>query len=48
LDEAATETLTGRFGLTVILIPGEVAGLPMAQVASEVRTHVIISLFTGI
>ena len=38
LDEAAIETLTGRFGLTVIEIVFEVAGLPVAQVRLEVNT----------
>ena len=44
--EAPMVTLTGRFGLTIMLIVFEVAGLPVAQVAFEVSTQVTISLFT--
>ena len=40
---AATATLTGKLGLTFIVIPGEVAGLVVAHVAFEVRTTVITS-----
>jgi hypothetical protein len=40
LDEAAIDTLTGRFGLTVIVTVLEVAGLPVAHVALEVITQV--------
>jgi hypothetical protein len=47
-NDAAIDTLTGRFGLTVIVIEFEVAGLPVAQVALEVSTQVIISPLTGI
>ena len=32
-----------RFGFTVIVILADVAGLPVAHVAFDVRTHVIIS-----
>jgi hypothetical protein len=46
--EGETETLTGKTGLTVMFTAGEVAGLPVAQVALEVSTQVIASLFTGI
>ena len=46
--DADIETLTGMTGLTVMAIEPEVAGLPEAQVASEVSTQVIISLFAGI
>ena len=35
---ALTETLTGRIGLTTIVILLEVAGLPEMQVRSEVIT----------
>ena len=45
--EAPIDTLTGRNGFTIILIVLEVAGFPLAQVASEVRTQVTASLFTG-
>ena len=41
--EALMVTLTGKFGLTVIVMALEVAGLPVAQVALEVNTHVITS-----
>ena len=33
-------TLTGRFGLTVIVMVFDVAGLPVAQVALDVNTHI--------
>jgi hypothetical protein len=46
--DGATETLTGRFGLTVIVTVFDVAGLPLAQAAFEVRIHVTRSLFNGI
>ena len=42
----AIVTLTGRFGFTVMVIPVDVAGLPVAQVAFEVKTQVTISPFT--
>jgi hypothetical protein len=45
--EAETLTLTGKFGFTVIVIVFDVAGLPVAQVAFEVRTQVTISLFAN-
>ena len=48
LADAAMVTLTGRFGLTVIVIVFDVAGLPVAQVALEVKTQVIASAFNGI
>ena len=47
LADAAIETLTGRFGLTVIVIGLDVAGLPVGQVAFDVRTHVITSPVAG-
>ena len=40
---AAILTLAGRFGLTVMVIPVEVAGLPIAQVNDEVISTVIAS-----
>ena len=40
---AAMLTLTGRFGLTVIVRAFDVAGLPVAQVAFEVSWHVTMS-----
>ena len=36
-------TDTGKFGFTVIVKILDVAGLPVAQVALEVRTQVIVS-----
>ena len=49
LADEATVTLTGRFGLTVIVTAFDVAGLPVAQGAAlDVKTQVITSLFTGI
>ena len=47
VDVADTETLTGKFGFTVIVIVFEVAGLPEVQVALEVITQVIASLFAN-
>ena len=41
---AAILTLTGKFGFTVMLMALEVAGLPVAQRAFEVRIHVTTSL----
>jgi hypothetical protein len=35
--EGAIETLTGRFGFTVIVTTLEVAGLPVTHVALEVK-----------
>ena len=46
--DAAMVTLTGSFGLTVMVIVFEVAGLPVAQVALEVSTQVITSPLTGV
>ena len=37
---AAMLTLTGKFGFTNIEIVLDVAGLPVGQVALEVKTHV--------
>ena len=48
LVEATIVTLTGRLGFTVMVIVFEVAGLPVGQVASEVRTQVITSPLTGV
>ena len=45
--EAPIDTLTVRSGFTIILMVLEVAGLPLAQVALEVKTQVTASLFTG-
>jgi hypothetical protein len=48
LAEARMETLTGRFGFTVIVTVFDVAGFPVAHVASEVRITVTWSLLTGV
>ena len=40
--------LTGRFGFTVIVIVFEVAGVPVGQIAFDVRIHDIRSPDTGI
>jgi hypothetical protein len=45
--DAAIETLTRRFGFTVILIVFDAAGFPVGQVALEVRTQETASLLTG-
>jgi hypothetical protein len=46
--EAAMLTLAGRPGLTTIGIALDVAGLPVAQVALDVITTVIISPFSKV
>ena len=48
LEEAAMVTETGNNGVTVIVTALEVAGLPVAQDAFDVRTQVIISPLDGI
>ena len=45
---AAILTLTGKFGLTVIVIPELAAGLLVEQVALEVKTTVTISPFVSV
>jgi hypothetical protein len=45
--EAEIVTLTGRFGLTIIVTVFEMAGLPVAQVALEVNWQVMASAFKG-
>ena len=47
LADAAIEILTGKFGLTVMVNVFEVAGLPVAQVAFEVKMQVTASVFRG-
>ena len=47
LADGETQTLTGRFGLTVIVTAADVAGLPVAQVALEVSIQVTASLLIG-
>lgn len=46
--DAPKDTLTNRFGFTDIRIELDVAGLPLAQVRSEVSKQVTWSLFAGI
>jgi hypothetical protein len=48
LAEAETDTLTGSSGFTVMVTVFEVAGLPVGQVALEVKTQVTASLFAGV
>ena len=45
---AATETLTGSNGFTVMITVFEVAGLPVGHVALEVNTQVTASLAIGV
>ena len=40
--EAATETPTGNSGFTVMVTVFDVAGLPVGQVALEVKTHAMV------
>ena len=47
LLDGEIETLTGRFGLTTIVIVFDVAGLPVAQVALDVSMQVMASEFNG-
>ena len=48
LAEATIDTLTGRFGLTVIVIWLDSAGFPVGQVAFEVNSHLILSPLTSV
>ena len=41
------KTLTGRFGLTTIVTVFDAAGLPVAQVALEVKRQVTAPEFNG-
>ena len=47
LLDGEIEALTGRFGLTTIVTVFDVAGLPVAQVALEVKRQVMASVFNG-
>ena len=47
LADAAIDKLTGSNGFTVMVTVFEVAGLPVGQVALEVKTQVTRSLFIG-
>ena len=48
LADTTIATLTGRFGFTVMVTVLEVAGLPVAQVALEVKMQVTASALMGI
>jgi hypothetical protein len=45
--DAEMVKLTGRFGITVMIIVSEMAGFPVTQDALEVRIQKTLSLFTG-
>ena len=45
---AEMDTLTGKIGLTTMVIGFEVAGLPDEQVIFEVSIHVIMSPFNNV
>jgi len=47
LAEGDTETLTGRIGLTVMVIVLEVAGLLVAQSKLDIRIQLTTSPFIG-
>ena len=47
LLEGVITTLTGRLVPTTIVIVFDVAGLPVAQVALEVKRQVMASVFNG-
>ena len=47
LGEAVIVIETGAEGMTLMVIPFDVAGFPVAQVRLEVNTQVIISPFVG-
>ena len=46
--EGETETLTGRIGFTVIVIVFDVAGLPVTQLAFEVRIQMTVFPFVKV
>ena len=46
--DAPIKTLTGRLGLTVIVIEFDVAGFPVGHVAFDVNTQVITSPLSGV
>ena len=45
--EAVIETLTGRSGVTVMMMLFELAGLPVEQVSFDCKTHVTVSALDG-
>ena len=48
LEEAPIDKLTGKLELTIIVTTLDVAGLPVAHAALEVRTQDTASLFVGV
>ena len=48
LAEAPIDTLTGKVAFTVMLTALLVAGLPVGQIAFDVRMQVTISPLTGV
>ena len=48
LTDALILTLAGMAELTIIVTVLDVAGLPLAQLALEVRTQITASLLTGV
>jgi hypothetical protein len=48
LADAAIDTLTGKFGFTVMVTVLDVAGLPVIQVALEVITQVTVLPFASV
>ena len=48
LAEGEIDTLTGRFGFTIIVTAEDVAALPVAQVAFEVISELTELPFAGI
>ena len=48
LLDGEIKTLTGKLGLTVIVNVFDEAGLPVAQMALEVKRQVMTSAFIGI
>ena len=47
LAEGEIDTLTGRFGLTLIVTDPDNAGLPVAQVAFDVSSQLTVLPFEG-
>ena len=45
--DAEIVMLTGRFGLTIIIMALELAGFPLAHTAFDVSMQVMTSPFTG-
>ena len=45
VNDAEILILTGRFGFTVMVTVLDVAGLPVAQVALDVKTHITVFPF---